>query len=410
MKKIITYPILSVLLLLWTASSCKRDDPNAERKDYIRVYENLTSEHPIDRTNLPVRGGSVTLYIRSNANFQAKWQDGRVPAWASITRPRLISEGLWEITVTAEKLSEDALYERRSGVLMLTDAGRFLGNYFTVNQGLVKRVGTDFSWLAGSLRPNETISDVLIQNWSNAQKKYGYTSTLIEGQESAWCYSKSGYVRLGGNNGIGADLIMPHTPSFQGDSLLVVSFKAVVQNGPSIGDFYGQTEGMEEGSDSPGSDPEPEPDPGPDTGGGTEPILPMPVIRKAGPAATEVDDGTLTVVVEGGGVIRDIRQTSITITDLPTYDRGSADFPSDMFKGASYLVFVASTPSNPITSNTTIRIIAGSMSPEPAVRCSRIFIDDLYVFRTDTKTDEDLFVLNDSKSGKDKVLGGAAEN
>ena len=68
--------------------------------------------------------------------------------------------------------------------------------------------------------------------------------------------------------------------------------------------------------------------------------------------------GELGNEVVGGGVIRGTDKTSITFTDVPTYDRSSADFPADIFKNSSYLVFVASTKNNPITSNTAIRFIA----------------------------------------------------
>ena len=413
-KRFLTLSHLIVPLLLLALAACTKKDPNARRDEFIDVYDSQACETPLSSSWIGVEGGSITLYIKSSVPFTPKWQDGQVPAWASISKPEKIGDGLWSVRVTADKLSEEAVYERRSGVLMLSAPDIYLGNFFVVNQGFTARVASDFSWLGGSANPNETFNDVLMANWSNVQKSKGFTSTVIEGQENAWVYAKNGYVKLSNNDFMGADFITPRTPAFQGDSLLVVSFKAVVQNGPSIGDFYAETEPVEgDGGEpdpgpgpDPGPDPEPEPDPG--SSSGTEPITPMSSIAMfRALSAADIDNNTLTVEVVGGGVIRGTDKTSITFTDVPTYDRSSADFPADIFKNSSYLVFVASTKNNPITSNTAIRFIAGSMAPEPADRCSRIFIDDLYVYRVDAKTDEDIFERNGSASGRDKVLGGA---
>lgn len=418
MKKATVYLIAAVFLFPLALSSCKKADPNAERPDFIRVYADPGSETPLVSANLPVKGGTTTLYIKSSVPFAAKWQDGNVPAWARMSGPDQIADGVWKVSITADRLSEDAIYERRSGVLMLTAPEISLGNFFVLNQGLTARIACDFSWLNGGANPNETFNDVLMANWNNSQKSKGYTSNVIEGQEYAWVYSKAGYIKLGNNEGYGADLITPHTGAFQNDSLLVVSFKAVVQNGPSIGDFYGETEDITGDTDvptpGPGPGPGPGPDPGPDpeTGSsGTEAITsmaPMPV-RSYAPAATDVDDNTLTIQLTGGGVFRDTQTTYLVFKDVPTYDRNSPNFPEDIFKNSGYLLFIASTPNNPISANTTLRIMAGSMTLSPARQCSRIFIDDLYVYRVNPKVDEDFYVLNGSQSGRDKVLGGATE-
>lgn len=418
-KQILTLLRLAGPILLLMQAACTKKDPNAPREEYIRVYDSPACEVPVSSTSIGVKGGTATLYIKSSVPFTAKWQDGQVPAWADVTAPQPVSDDVWKIDITADRISDEAVYERRSGVLMLMAPDIYLGNFFVVNQGLTARIACDFSWLNGSAKPNETINDVLMENWSNAWKNRGFSSTVIEGQESAWVYSKNGYIKLGSNDFMGADLLTPHTGSFQYDSLLVVSFKAVVQNGPSVGDFYAETEPIDgDGTDpdpgpGPGPDPEPDPEPvDPGSSSGTEPITPMPsiAIRRAPASVADVDDNTLTVEVIGGGVIRETGLTRIVLTDVPTYDRGSSAYPEDIFKDGSYLVFIASTPANPITTNTTIRFIAGSMNTQPAPKCSRIFIDDLYVYRVNARTDEDLFILNGSKSGRDKVLGGATEN
>ena len=414
---------LPLLVLLLAAVACAKKDPNAPREDFIEVYDSPSCVEALNSTSIPVKGGTTTLYIKSNVAFKTQWQDGMVPAWARVDEPRRIGDDLWEIKVTADPISDDVIYERRSGVLMLTDSERYLGNFFVVNQGFVSRIACDFSWLTGSESPNETIYDILMENWNNLQKGKGFSSTLIPGQESAWVYSKAGYIKLGNNDYMGADLKTPRVSAFQNDSLLVVSFKAVVQNGPSIGDFYAETDPVTGDSDTPvppgpGPDPGPDPGPGPSpepqdggSSSGTEPITPMASFPRAFTRATaDVDNNTLTIEVIGGGVIRGTDQTTLTLTDVPTYDRQSADFPADIFKNSSYLVFIASAKNNPITSKTVIRFIAGSMATEPADKCSRLFLDDLYVYRINKQTDEDIFELNGSTSGRDRVLGGAAEN
>ncbi len=408
---------LSALLPALALSSCKKEDPNAERSDYIRAYLPSDRNTPIDQTWVSVRGGSVRVLIESTVPFSSKWQDGQVPAWAEATAPRQVGEGLWEITITAGRMPAELGYERRSGVLMLSAPDQFLGKYLVVNQGFISRVSSDFSWLNGNAAPNETYDDVLMANWTNVQKGKGFTSTVIEGQENAWVYGKAGYIKLGNDDGMGADLFTPHNGLFRYDSLLVLSFKAIVQNGPSTGDFMAITEPV----DGDGIDPDPGPGPGPDPGpdpepedpgtSGTEPILPMPVQRYGAPQIDPglMDNGTLTIEIQGGGVLRDQAGkgvTSITFTDLPTYDRESAEYPLDIFKNSSYLVFLSSVPGNAISANTTLRFIAGSMATAPAEKCSRIFLDDVYVYRMNAKVDEDIFGLNGKRSGRDNVLGG----
>ena len=385
--------ILRSCLLLAAAACalfCKKPASNTERNDYIRVYESASGDIPLDRTWVSVKGGTFTYYIRSNVDFSAKWQSEDA-SWASIGEPRKVGDGLWSIDLTVQpvagrsmRTSQDGVptgtYTRRYGVLMLTCQDRYLGKYIVVEQGFESRISCNFSWLYGSPDPNDTYSDVVMGRWTAAQQNQGFTSTPIEGEEDAWVFSKDGYVKLGNDRGAGADLITPRTADFQYDTLLVVSFRAVVQNGDVLPDYTG----------------------------GTEPIVPMKARRA--PEDVSVDGNALTVEVTGGGYIRDLvasRGTSISL-DLPTYDRTSESFPSDMFDGASYLVFIEGTDSNPITVNTAIRFVAGDMKPSDDGPCSRVFLDDVFVYRIDQLLDEDLFSLNGGKSGKDIIAGGKA--
>lgn len=367
------------IALAFFAIACNHKDPNAERRDYIRVYESRDGGTPIDRSTVSVKGGSFTYYVKSNVEFTAKWQSEDV-SWASISEPRKIEDGLWSIEVTVQPVASRSLssagaaptglYSRRYGVLMLSAPARFLGRYFVIEQGLESRMSQNFSWLHGAEDPNDSFSDLPMSRWTASQRNQGFTSTVLPDQEDAWVYSKEGYVKLGNDNGVGADLITPHTADFQYDTLLVLSFKAVAQNGESLPDYTG----------------------------GTEPIVPM----HAGRHPRRIDGETenaFMVEVTGGGCIRDFSAEGRTSLDLElsTYDRESAGFPANMFDDGSYLIFIEGTDSNPITVNTAIRFVSKG----------RMFIDDIFIYRVDRLLDEDLFALNGGKSGRDIIKGGA---
>lgn len=379
---------LGVALALGFAS-CKNSVPNAERSDYIRVYDSKEGDAPIDRAVVSVKGGKYTFFIRSNVNFSNRWQSEDT-SWAEVGSPKLVSDGLWSIDVTVKPVSErtmatvnsvpTGLYTRRYGILMITNPEIYLGKYLVIEQGLEPRISCNFSWLYGASDPNDTYSDILMSHWTTAQVNQGFTSTLITGEDDKWVYSKDGYVKLGNERGAGADLITPRNSSFQYDTLLVVTFRAVVQNGDDLPDFTG----------------------------GTEPIVPNKLLGLRGINTKADDSASLTVEVTGGGCIRDFVSsggTSLNI-DLSTYNRESPSFPADIFDNGAYIVFIEGTESNPITVNTAVRFIAGGMKGSDDGACSRVFLDDIFVYRQDILLDEDLFVLNGGKSGKDIITGG----
>lgn len=384
MKKLILILSLALPLL---CLSCKKHAQSSERAEYIRVYDSERSELSIDSTWVSVKGGTLTYYIRSNVDFDAKWQnEGKI--WARIQQPKKLSGDLWSISLTADPISErsysssavEGLYTYRYGVLMLTAPSLQLGKYFVVEQGYRSRVACDFSWLFGSADPNAAYNDVVMDRWTAAQQSQGFTSSVIPGQEHAWVYSKEGYIRLGNDKGYGADLMTPHTAAFQEDSLLILSFRAVSQSGANLPDFTG----------------------------GTEPIVPMEAprgIRASGPE--EADDNRLRVEITGGGFIRDKvgeKGTSLDF-ELSGYDRESPAYPADMFKDGRYMVFLAGTLNNPINVNTTIRFVAGNMGETAAQTNNRVFIDDIFIYRIDPKKSEDPFLLYGSRSGRDELLG-----
>ncbi|MFR0763395.1 MAG: hypothetical protein ACLSHL_04735 [Alistipes communis] len=165
----------------------------------------------------------------------------------------------------------------------------------------------------GKTDPRFTDDETPIDDWTTAQKDYGFSSTTIDGEEHAHCYGKNGYLKLGDDEGHGADLISPYTNTLRSDSMLMVSFRAVAYT-----DFY--------------------------TGA--------------------KDDNKIKVEVLDGGVIADFADTGKTSIELEAayYDPRSDEFPENMWEGSDLLVFVVGTQLNPITVNTRIRISCGSFT------------------------------------------------
>lgn len=418
-KRHLSLPAL-LLLSLWM-TGCKGDiDRNADRSEYISVYLSESAQKPSDEMWLPCAGGEATVYVHSNVPFDVQWQDGKLPAWLRVKSTRDCGKGVKAVTVEFDPITKRqeesvsrGLYERRDGVLMLTNSSIYLGKYFVMHQGLTKRIGTDFSFLTdGYDIPNKTIGETLYRDWTSPQKAYGYSSTCIEGQEAAWCYAKKGYVRLGNAEGVGADLVLPLSSAFANDSLLVVSFAAVAQNGKALGDFTGDTGGDVINEDVPEN---------PGQGGGTEPIKPMGAAAAPGEEDSEMDNTHLRLEITGGGFIRDAEGRRATSIDFEVgyYNPDSPDYPSDIFNGAHYLVFIEGDSRDPLTAQTSIRLISGDISGVPASGNNRIFVDDIYVYRMlmnhrkyegadPVDVDEDIYELNGRRNGLDTVLGGGA--
>ena len=137
------------MALVLSAVCCGRKNPNAERSDFIRVYENRDSDLPLDRTWVSVKGGTYTYYIRSTVDFSATWQSEDL-SWAKLGELRKLEDGLWSIDLTVEPLSKRSVsqvggnplgvYTRRYGVIMLSRPELFLGKFLVVDQGFENRI------------------------------------------------------------------------------------------------------------------------------------------------------------------------------------------------------------------------------------------------------------------------------
>ena len=251
------------------------------------------------------------------------------------------------------KSDSSAYYTLRSGTLTLSSPENYYGTYITVDQGMTARLSNNFSWLKyGSSDPRK-MDGTLISQWSSTLQAYGYKSTVIDGEENAYCYGKNGYIMLGDGDGHGADFITPYVESFRSDSLLVLSFRAVAYTS-----LYG--------------------------------------IR---------DADKLSLQVQGGGVIcgKGSSQTTEISFDVPYYDLEDETFPDSMWQGTSYLVFIQSTDASPLTSDTQMRFLAGSLSK--GATSNRLFIDNIYIYAPSGDEEFQLYFDENSGSGPDVILG-----
>ena len=95
MKKVLIFS-----LVLLAALSCGRKDPNAQRSDIIDVFDSLDSLEtgtPLERTWVSMLGGTKTYYIRTEADFEARWEDNG-GNWATVSEPERIerkTSGKW---------------------------------------------------------------------------------------------------------------------------------------------------------------------------------------------------------------------------------------------------------------------------------------------------------------------------
>ncbi|MBR6933345.1 MAG: hypothetical protein IKH49_08595 [Bacteroidales bacterium] len=346
----------AAMLVFPFLSSCRHDDPNAERPEFVEVYEHPDSLTPLSAASVSVRKGEATFYVKTNVEVTPRWQDAETKPWASVTRFEKIKDDLYELQLTYAKRYNIPYYTRRSGTLMLTAPDLSLGSYLPVYQGLTARLSSDMSWSKyGSSDPRK-LDGKISSEWSATDKNRGWESTVIDGREEAYLYGKNGYLMLGSGDGYGADLFTPYVDDLHRDTLIVLSFRAVA---------YTDLDGNK-------------------------------------------DANKLTVEVVGGGVIRDFEAQGTTKIEFeaPYYDLNSEKFPSDMWDEGQFLVGIVGTDTNPLTSNTRIRFTAGSLSPVPG-KPNRIFLDNVYLRKITSNKhvqDEDLFLLNGGKSGKDTVF------
>lgn len=348
---------LSILLsaMAMMSWSCDKSNSNGPRDEYISVYlskDLQKGDEPVSSLSVPCAGGDYKVYVKSDIDFETAWQDDKQSPWAKITNVE--KDGEWSVVhLDIDPISDKCYYTRRSGTLMLKAPEISFGTFLTVNQGLVARMSSDFSWLKyGSSSPLSTAGEVHISKWTGTSQKW--ESTIYNEGVAPACYGKYGWFYLGDEQGTEADVITPYMNGIQADSLLMVSFKAVA---------YTSEAGVH-------------------------------------------DQAKLRVEVLGGGVIRDFAEEGRTYIDIDL-SNFSVDDPTTISTSmwdnglSAFNVFVISTEKSPFTGNTRIRFI----TPDGDGKPNRVAMDAIYVRKyviNEKIQDEDVFAANGG-SGRDKI-------
>lgn len=339
--------------------SCTKEE-NRPRGEYIEVYRSLpgsgsSSDKPLKEFCVGVRENTTTLYVKTNTEVTPSWQDANETPWAEVVSYKPSSlEGVYELELKVNRINSGVYYTRRSGTLILSNTKIDFAKFLKVHQGATARYSCNMADIDyGDGNPLSEDGEIY-RNWSvTVKKSCNFTTTPFGNGDEAYLFGLKGYVRLGDGEGHGADLITPYVSSLRADSLVMASFNAVA---------YVSSQGVK-------------------------------------------DDNKFKVEVLGGGVIADYADEGRTVMEFNAgyFDTSSPNFPSDMWKGASWLVFVKSTASNPITADTRIRIVAGDLQTESQTP-TRLFVDNVYLRCLVPGVDEDYYSENRG-SGPDTILG-----
>ena len=341
------------------AASCNKVDPNAERSEYIRVYDSLADTAEAKTTfAINVCKDTTTFYVRTNvdpAKISVEWQDATTSPWAKVVGVEQAGDDLLEVSLAATARAAYGYYTRRSGTLMIYAPELHLGTYLTVHQGCTARFANDFSTLKyGSSNPLDNDLETAWSSWTTSLKESLLTTPFGDGTVS-YVYGGNGYARLGDDRGHGGSLTTKYVNELRLDSLLMVSFRAVAYND-----------------------------------------------------GTMKDNNRLKVEILGGGVFRDFEDSEVKTMELevPYLNPASKNFPDDMWNDAEYLLFVRSSDLNPVTGSTQIRLTSGSLTETGDN--SRIYVTRMYIRRLVEDVDIDYFALNGG-SGIDRILGLSSE-
>lgn len=350
--------VLKAVLALTGASlllmCCDKGDGDILRKEQISAYLSKDAEEPVTQLSVPSAGGDISLYVKSNVDFSAWWQDDKTTPWISIEGIEDDGDGWKTIRLKADTISTNCYYTRRTGVLAMTLPEQYFGTFITVEQGIVARLSSDFSWLKyGSASPLNTTVEAHISKWTGTSSVW--TSTDYDGSGQPACYGKYGYLYIGDESGRQADIITPYVNSIQNDSLLMVSFRAI---------GYCAEDGTP-------------------------------------------DAAKLRVEVLDGGVIQDYVEDARTYIDLDLENFSVEDPDSiseDMWdiQATAYNIFIISTKEKPLSSDTRIRFLTLDGNGRP----NRVALDNIYIRRyviNEDVQDEDMFAANGG-SGRDRII------
>lgn len=337
-------PLLTLFLLLPSYWSC--DDSEEGRSEFISVshVDNQTGEkvemEPDEALNIPPKAGQLSIFVKTNTNYSVLVQK-KVPAneqeeeevienWLKaekVGRNEATGEDEWHLAWEAQ--TKD--YKRRIATVSITSPEADYGRFINIRQGFTTRLSEDFEWLkygSSTASPNVTTNEKLIDDWTETQKEYQWSSTIAKEEDKAYCYGKFGFIRLGDDQGHGADLITPYITDIVRDSVLLVSFDAVA---------YTEEDGTK-------------------------------------------DNNKLVINILNGGEFADTHTTTKTI-DLDYYNPLDPDVLTTMWNKGRHNFYVVSPPERPVTANTKFQIIGGDYTLTTGN--NRVFVDNFYVYRLD---------------------------
>lgn len=346
-------PVILLLCAAFVSPSCVKDDPNAPREEVIEVHALADcSDEPLTAFCVDVLEGSSQLYVKTSVkDFKVLWQDAAPAPWLKVAACEATdAQDVWKVTLQYETRSEDVLYSRRSGTLLVTKAEDNLGLFFPVHQGAIERTFDDFSaFKFGSWSVDDTQEETGIEDWTDGLLNKGFASEAVAPATEPVCLAKNGYLKLGDAEGRKGALLTPVNGLHRYDSLLMVTFKAASYPG---------------------------------------------------------DDKSFTVEVTGGGVIKDFLKEGKTSMTLETTDINVSSITQ---KGlwapqTNFIVFIESTDANPVGVNTRLKITSGASGSGNA----RLYIDDFCVMKLVDGQDIDYFTMNQG-SGQDRILAARNE-
>lgn len=337
-------PLLVLFLLSSSFWSC--DDDEVGRGEFISVscIDSQTGEkRELELNgafNLSPQAGSFSIFVKTNTTYSVLVQskipineqekEDVVENWMKaekVGRNEATGEDEWRLVWEAQ--TKD--YKRRISTLSITSSEVDFGRFINIRQGFTTRLGEKFEWLkygSSTASPNVTTNEKLIGDWTQAQKEFNWTSTIAKDASKAYCYGKFGFLRLGDDQGHGADLITPYITDIARDSVLLVSFDAVA---------YTADNGVK-------------------------------------------DNNKLTINILNGGEFADTHTTTKTI-DLGYYNPLDPDVLKTMWNEGRHDFYVVSPPERPITANTKFQIIGGDYNLTTGN--NRVFVNNFYVYRLD---------------------------
>lgn len=309
------------LSVAFACMACEKSEDTSDKGTAISVSESGLAEEFIDQLELSVNGGKDTIYVFSSSDIDIAIQPSEIENWVKVVDETYLSDmRATRVILEAEPLEGDLA--RREGTLSIGNQEPYSRKFLKLMQGYGARYTNDFSWLRyGNGNPLQQSSGVRIAQWNPTQLQQGWTSTVIEGQTTAFLYGKNDYVQIGADE-VGANFLSPMISSVERDSLLVLAFNAVA---------FVSEEGIP-------------------------------------------DDNKLTVKLTGG----EFEDGEVSrVLDLPHFDKESALLTSKMWENTWFALDIYKPEANPFSSVVQIEFISGDGT---ATQKNRVFLDNVNLY------------------------------